>query len=72
MVTGLIAEVLLIPFFTCTLCNGLKIGEVKHKASYFTFESVIDSWGARIVRTFVATGVIAEVLLVLFFICITV
>ena len=48
MVTGLIAD-----YFSLfvTLCNGLKIGESK-AYGHFTLESVIDSWGARIIRIF--------------------
>ena len=48
-----------------TLCNVLK---VKHKG-HFTFESVIDSLGAQIIRILVVAGMIAEVLFPLFFIC---
>ena len=60
MVTGLIAEV----SSFVTLCNGLKISENGH----FTFKPAINSWGARIVVFFVVAGLIAEALLLLFFI----
>ena len=46
MVTRLIAEVLLLLFF---VCNTVKwIAESKKWNGHFTFESVIDSWGARV------------------------
>ena len=44
---------------------------MKHK-SHYTFESVIDSWGAQTVYIFVMAGLIAEVLFLLSFACSTV
>ena len=46
------------------LYNGLKVKCNGH----FTFKSVIDSWGTRIVCIFAVTGLIAEAFLLLFFV----